>query len=98
MIGWYLKRVDPVLARVWKVSTEKSVHELTNWEVEKDAWVREFHEEVYTLELCPRRVMVYRAFRAGLGCPRFRRNHWSRISFTCLGSRVSPADPDSSAC
>ena len=51
MIGWYLKKVDPVLARVWRVSTEKSVHELNNWEVEKDAWVREFHEEVCTLSL-----------------------------------------------
>ena len=54
MIGWYLKRVDPVLARVWRVSTEKSVHELNNWEVEKDAWVRGFHEQVYTYELQPR--------------------------------------------
>lgn len=51
MIGWYLKRVDPVLARVWRVSTEKSTHELSNWEVEKDAWIREFHEEVCTSEL-----------------------------------------------
>lgn len=50
MIGWYLKRVDPVLARVWRVSTEKSVHDLNNWEIEKDAWVREFHEEVCALE------------------------------------------------
>jgi len=54
MIGWYLKRVDPVLARVWRVSIEKSVHDLGNWEVEKDAWIREFHDEVCTLELYPR--------------------------------------------
>ena len=46
MVGWYLKRVDPVLARVWKVSTEKSAYELNDWEVKKDAWVREFHEKV----------------------------------------------------
>ena len=46
MIGWYLRVVDPVLARVWKVSTEKSTHDLLKWEVEKDAWVHEFHEKV----------------------------------------------------
>jgi hypothetical protein len=46
MVGWYLRRVDPVLARVWGVSTEKSTYEFTNWEVKKDAWVREFHEKV----------------------------------------------------
>ena len=49
MIGWYLKRADPVLARMWKVSTEKSAYEFTNWEIEKDAWVREFHENVRVL-------------------------------------------------
>ena len=49
MVGWYLKRTDPVLARVWKVSTEKSVHEFHNWEVKKDEWVREFHEEARAL-------------------------------------------------
>jgi len=49
MVGWYLKRVDPVLARVWRVSTEKSVHELNNWEIKKDAWVREFHEKARAL-------------------------------------------------
>ena len=49
MIGWYLKRVDPVLARVWRVSTEKSAYELNDWEVEKDAWVREFHEKARAL-------------------------------------------------
>ena len=46
MVGWYLKRVDPVLARVWKVSTEKSAREFVNWEAKKDAWVREFQEKV----------------------------------------------------
>jgi len=46
MVGWYLGWVDPVLARVWKVSTEKSTHEFVNWEVKKDAWIREFHEKV----------------------------------------------------
>ena len=45
MIGWYLERVDPVLARVWNVSTEKSTHEFIDWEVKKDAWIREFHEK-----------------------------------------------------
>jgi len=47
IVGWYLKAVDPVLARVWKVSTAKSAYDLLNWEVEKDAWVREFHEKVW---------------------------------------------------
>jgi hypothetical protein len=46
LIGWYLDRVDPVLARVWRVSNEKSAYELNNWEVRKDAWIREFHEKV----------------------------------------------------
>lgn len=46
MIGWYLKVTDPVLARVWKVSTEKSTHDFLNWEAEKEAWVHEFHEKV----------------------------------------------------
>lgn len=46
MIGWYLKRVDPVLACVWRVSTEKSTHDFLNWEVKKDAWIHEFHKEV----------------------------------------------------
>ena len=45
MIGWYLKRVDPVLARVWRVSTEKSAHEYIHWEVKKDTWIHEFHEK-----------------------------------------------------
>ena len=45
MIGWYLKIVDPVLARIWRVSTEKSTHEFINWEVKKNAWIREFHEK-----------------------------------------------------
>ena len=51
MVGWYLKRVDPVLARVWKVSTEKSAREFVNWEAKKDAWVREFQEKVRVLGL-----------------------------------------------
>jgi len=46
MVGWYLKIVDPVLARVWRVSTEKSTHEFIDWEVKKDAWIREFREKV----------------------------------------------------
>jgi len=51
MIGWYLRRVDPVLARVWRVSTEKSTHEFINWEVKKDAWIREFHEKARIFEV-----------------------------------------------
>jgi len=51
VIGWYLGKVDPVLARVWRVSTEKSTYEFTNWEVKKDAWVREFHEKVHVPRL-----------------------------------------------
>lgn len=46
IVGWYLKVVDPVLGRVWNVSTEKSAHDLLDWEVQKDTWVREFHEKV----------------------------------------------------
>ena len=46
MVGWYLKRVDPILARVWRVSTEKSTHEFIDWEVKKDAWICEFREKV----------------------------------------------------
>ena len=44
MIGWYLNIADPVLARVWKVSTEKNAYDFLHWEVEKDAWINEFHE------------------------------------------------------
>ena len=46
MVGWYLQVVDPILANVWKVSSKKSTHDLLKWEVEKDAWVHEFHEKV----------------------------------------------------
>ena len=51
MIGWYLQRVDPVLARVWKVSTEKSAHAFLDWEVKRDVWIHEFHEKVPALRL-----------------------------------------------
>ena len=51
MVGWYLKRVDPVLARVWDVSSEKSVRDFIDWETKKDDWIREFHEEARTLGL-----------------------------------------------
>ena len=43
--------MDPVLARVWRVSTEKSTHEFINWEVKKDAWIREFHEKARIFEV-----------------------------------------------
>ena len=46
MIGWYLKWVDPVVARVWRVVREKSTYEFLSWEVEKSAWIREFHKKV----------------------------------------------------
>ncbi|KAF9786269.1 amidase signature enzyme [Thelephora terrestris] len=52
MVWWYLKRADPVLARVWKVSTEKSAYEYTNWEVKKDAWIHQFHEKVSCPYIC----------------------------------------------
>jgi hypothetical protein len=52
MVWWYLKRADPVLARVWKVSIEKSAYEYTNWEVKKDAWIHEFHEKVSCPHIC----------------------------------------------
>lgn len=58
MVGWYLKRVDPVLARVWGVSTEKSTHEFLKWEVKKDAWVREFHEKVHVSRPSLQRAVV----------------------------------------
>ena len=51
MIGWYLQRADPVLARVWKVSTEKNTYDFVNWEAKKDAWIHEFHEKVSVLRL-----------------------------------------------
>jgi hypothetical protein len=51
MIGWYLRIVDPVLARIWKVSTEKSSYEFINWEVKKNAWIREFHEKARASKL-----------------------------------------------
>ena len=50
LVGWYLQKVDPVLARVWKVSKEKSTHDLLNWEVEKDAWIQEFQKTVPILK------------------------------------------------
>ena len=53
MVGWYLERADPALARLWKVSAEKSAYDFTNWEAEKDAWIREFHERVRVLSLLP---------------------------------------------
>lgn len=46
MIGWYFKKVDPVVARVWTVLREKSTREFIGWEVKKSAWVQEFHEKV----------------------------------------------------
>lgn len=59
MVGWYLKRADPVLSRVWRVSTEKRTHEFIDWEVKKDAWIREFHEKVRTLRLSLRRAQWF---------------------------------------
>ena len=59
MVGWYLKAVDPVLARVWNVSTEKSMHDVLDWEVEKDAWIHEFHEKVCVLRFPPARKQAY---------------------------------------
>ena len=62
MIGWYLERADPVLARVWKVSTEKSTQELISWEVKKDTWIREFHEKVHNLRLSTWHTVAYDNF------------------------------------
>ena len=45
--------MDPVLARMWKVSTEKSTYDFINWEVKKDVWIREFHENARGSELGP---------------------------------------------
>ena len=96
MIGWYLKIADPVLAPMWKVSTEKSTYDFLSWEVEKDAWINEFHEKARIPKL--RGASCYlRRSRAGLGCSRFRRSYRSRSSYPCLDSRVSPegVPPDS---
>lgn len=71
MVGWYLKVVDPVLARVWKVSSEKSTHDLLNWEVAKDAWVHEFHEKVYFSRFSSNIPADLRPICSGLGCSRF---------------------------
>ena len=46
-----MQELDPVLARVWKVSIEKSTYDFINWEVKKDAWIHEFHEKVSVLKL-----------------------------------------------
>lgn len=39
------------MARVWRVSTEKSTHEFIEWEVKKQAWIREFHEKAWVSRL-----------------------------------------------
>ena len=62
MVGWYLKAVDPVLARVWKVSNEKSAYDLLKWEVEREAWVREFHEKARVLSFPPIYKLIYDEF------------------------------------
>lgn len=66
MIGWYLKVADPVLARVWKVSTEKSTHDFLNWEAEKETWVHEFHEKVCVSSLLVFNRTMIKIFRFGM--------------------------------
>lgn len=32
---------------MWRASTEKNAYDFISWEVEKDAWIREFHNKVW---------------------------------------------------